>query len=316
MRNSRHTTPADRMAKLIAAARSDDDAKTGSTHADQADEVPGTEVPAGPTRTGGWIPQLEPDSERERSLVPGWLASRLPKSPRLGIAMGAGVIVAAIMLVAGGIFAVRFAIAAPAVHPIAESASPAAPRVTESEAAANPSFAAGAGTEPSTAPPSSGGSRVTVQVVGAVRKPGVVQLKSGARVVDAVKAAGGASGRADTAAVNMARRVVDGEQILVPRIGETPSPDPPPAQPPAAPDAPSVPGIGAPGSATPGAAPVNLNTADDAELETLPNIGPVTAQKIIDWRTANNGFSTVEDLLDVPGIGPKTFEQLKDLVTV
>lgn len=364
MRNSGHITPADRMAKLIAAARADDDAASrakGDAVAESAPAegsapaaIPGgaeptlrraarsfpasgpfadsepepstgaepESEPAAPTRTGGWVPQLAPDAaEPTRSRAPAWLASWLPKSPRLGIAMGAGIVVAAIMVVAGGIFAIRFAVAAPAVHPVAastpgsaESSAPGDdPDATggASPAAASPAL----GDVPATSAPEAGdaAARVTVQVVGAVRKPGVVRLEAGARVIDAVKAAGGAGSRADTAAVNMARPVVDGEQIRLPHIGEDPSPAP--SQAPVSPGN-AAPGDGAPDAANPATPAVNLNTAGDTELETLPNVGPVTAQKIIDWRTANNGFSTVEDLLDVPGIGPKTFGQLKDLVTV
>lgn len=232
--------------------------------------------------------------------------------------MGAGVVVLAVMLVAGGIFAVRFATAAPASHPVAgatASSKPSGPGKRTTMATGPP---AGTSAVPETAAAPGTGDHgpagtVTVQVVGAVHRPGVVTLPAGSRVIDAVKAAGGAGGKADTAAVNLARKVVDGEQIRLPRIGD----DPDPAVPmsgrttPAGPQAPAGPG---PATAPP--APVNLNTADEAALETLPNIGPVTAQKIIDWRTQNGGFSSVEDLLDVSGIGPKTFAELKDLVTV
>ncbi len=334
-------SPADRMAALIAAARSDEGARagdadpvhrrrasgagrTGRTGADSEpdDSVEAEEIP---TKTGGWIPETRADDESNQSRLPRWLASRLPQSPRMGIALGAGVLVLVVMLIAGGIFAVRFATAAPAAHPVAGDAATATPGASaaplssvgpsdepsESTAPAAPAPLPGTGASGTSSSGTGVSERVTVQVVGAVRKPGVVTLPAGSRVVDAIKAAGGAGGKADTAAVNMARKVVDGEQIRLPRVGEEPTPAAPSVQQPGDPAAGSA---ASPPGTTP--ASVNLNTADLTELETLPNIGPVTAQKIIDWRTQNNGFSSVEDLLDVSGIGPKTFAQLKDLVTV
>lgn len=138
---------------------------------------------------------------------------------------------------------------------------------------------------------------IFVHVIGAVQRPGLFTLRDGARVVDAVAAAGGFTDTADQAQVNLARFVSDGEQLVVPVAGSDP-------QPPG--------GIGA-GA---GAGKVNLNTADLATLETLPRVGPAMAQRIIDWRTSKGRFSSVEDLMSVTGVGDKTFEQLKDLVTV
>jgi competence protein ComEA len=137
-----------------------------------------------------------------------------------------------------------------------------------------------------------------------VKDPGLFQLHDGARVVDAVAAAGGFTDDAQQGGVNLARVVSDGEQLVVPRVGE-------------APPASAVGGgaAAAPGSVAPGAK-VNINTATATELETLPRIGPAMAQRIVDWRTANGRFSTVDDLLSVTGIGEKTFDGLKDQVTV
>jgi competence protein ComEA len=151
------------------------------------------------------------------------------------------------------------------------------------------------------APPTSAtpGGGVLVHVTGAVRSPGLVSLAAGSRVVDAVAAAGGAADDADIARVNLARPVTDGEQLAVPRVG-----DPPPV-------------VGATGSpAGAGGAPVNLNTATPAELETLPRIGPALAQRILDWRQANGRFTQPSDLLKVSGIGQKLFDGLKDRVVV
>jgi competence protein ComEA len=143
------------------------------------------------------------------------------------------------------------------------------------------------------------GAAIFVHVVGAVAHPGLFSLRDGDRVVDAVAAAGGFAETADQAQVNLARFVSDGEQLVVPVIG-------------AAPTAGTGPGAG-PGVS---GGKVNLNTADLSTLETLPRVGPAMAQRIIDWRTSNGRFSSVEDLMSITGVGDKTFQQLKDLVTV
>lgn len=141
---------------------------------------------------------------------------------------------------------------------------------------------------------------VLVHVLGAVTRPGLVSLTAGARVLDAVAAAGGLTADADLTGVNLARSVSDGEQLAVPRIG-----DPVAAPPPAA-------SGGSPAQQT----IVNLNTATQADLETLPRIGAALASRILDWRTANGRFAAPSDLLSVTGIGQKLFDGLKDRVTV
>lgn len=151
------------------------------------------------------------------------------------------------------------------------------------------------------------GGRLLLHVTGAVRDPGIVDLPAGSRVLDAVAAAGGAADGADIAALNLARPVADGEQLVVPRVG-----DPPPAGGAGAGGVPS--GSGSAGSAS--GAPLNLNTATPAELETLPRIGPALAQRIVDWRAANGRFGAVSDLMKVSGIGQKLFDGLKDRVVV
>ena len=148
------------------------------------------------------------------------------------------------------------------------------------------------------------GERVFVHVLGAVARPGVYELPAGSRTVDAITAAGGADDDADFTAVNLARPIVDGEQLYLPRIGETP---PPFAAPPAAESG---------GSGPSAAGLINLNTATIAELDTLPRIGPALAQRILDYRDANGGFSSIEELGDVPGIGEATLDGLRDRVTV
>lgn len=148
---------------------------------------------------------------------------------------------------------------------------------------------------PVTVETSSAGSARYVHVSGAVRSPGLYVLHGDARVVDAVASAGGFADDAESSAVNLARPVSDGEQLIVPRVGE----------------APLAGGVSASGDGR-----VNLNTADEAALDTLPRVGPAIAARIIAWREANGRFSAVEDLLTVPGIGPKMLESLRDLVTV
>jgi len=151
---------------------------------------------------------------------------------------------------------------------------------------------------------------VVVNVVGAVRAPGVVRVAAGARVIDAVTAAGGATPDADLERLNLAAPVADGSRIAVPKFGEAP-----PALDPAA-----VAGAPAGGEAPAGggaaAGPVNLNTASAAQLEELPGIGPATAKAIIDDRTRNGRFATVDDLGRVRGIGDAKLAALRDLVTV
>ena len=138
---------------------------------------------------------------------------------------------------------------------------------------------------------------IFVHVLGAVRRPGLYQLRDGDRAVDAVAIAGGFTDTADQQQLNLARLVADGEQIYVPVIGEAPPP-----------------GTAASGKSVGGK--VNINTADSATLQTLPRVGPTMAERIIAWRNENGRFATVEDLMSVTGIGDKTFADLKELVTV
>jgi competence protein ComEA len=167
-------------------------------------------------------------------------------------------------------------------------------------------FALGAGTTTPAAPlppppageasvsgPSS--SRVVVDVVGAVRRPGLYRLPQRARIADAVARAGGTSGKADLAQVNLAAPLADGEQIVVPRRG-----------------APASAGAATATGSSP--APVQLSTATVEQLDSLPGVGPVTAQKILDYRQEHGAFHSVDELDAVPGIGPKRLDQLRDLV--
>ncbi|MBF4616766.1 ComEA family DNA-binding protein [Clavibacter sp. VKM Ac-2873] len=146
---------------------------------------------------------------------------------------------------------------------------------------------------------------IYVHVVGAVVSPGLFPLAPGSRVVDALAAAHGFADGADTAGVNLARVLSDGEQLVVPRQGETP----------AASAAPSGASGAAGGTASP-SAPVDLNTATAEQLETLPRVGPSLAARIIAWRSAHGRFARVADLGRVPGIGDRTLASLTPLVRV
>jgi competence protein ComEA len=141
------------------------------------------------------------------------------------------------------------------------------------------------------------GAKIVVHVVGAVRRPGLYRLAHSARIADAVRRAGGTTKRANLEAINLAAPLEDGLQVVVPRI---------------------VPASGAAGPAgedpTATSGPVHLNTATLEQLDALPGVGPVTAQKILDWRQEHGAFTSVDDLDAIPGIGPARLDQLRDLV--
>jgi|SRR4051794_17007672 competence protein ComEA len=164
-----------------------------------------------------------------------------------------------------------------------EGASSSPPGVAAPSAAVPTPGSASAGTVGAAA-------EVVVDVAGRVRRPGIVELPAGSRVVDALRAAGGPRHHVDTSALNLARPLVDGEQIVV-------GVDVPIAAP--------APAVSA-SSPTGAIAPVDVNTATLEQLDTLPGIGPVTAQAIIDWRTQNGAFTSVDELLEVSGIGDPT----------
>lgn len=153
---------------------------------------------------------------------------------------------------------------------------------------------------------------LVLHVAGEVARPGLVRLPPGSRVEDALAAAGGATGRADTGRINLAREVTDGEFVWVPGAEE----EPPALVGPAGGGG----GAGDPGSAG-GAGgdaqplQVDLNTADRAALEELPGVGPVTAERIVAWREEHGRFSSAEELLEVSGIGERTLEQLRPHLT-
>jgi competence protein ComEA len=203
---------------------------------------------------------------------------------RLGL--GAGVV---LVLVAA---AVAVVISAASAHPAAASA-------TGTGSSTDSGYGASSKTAHTAAPTSDDTASGTafVQVVGQVQRPGVYELPAGDRIVDAVAAAGGFTAKADQASLNLAQVISDGQQIVVGARGAVQA----------------TAGVGASGVATSGT--VDINTADAVGLETLDGIGPALAQRIIAYRTAHNGFRSVNDLQNVTGIGPKKFAAIKGSVS-
>jgi competence protein ComEA len=171
-------------------------------------------------------------------------------------------------------------------------------RLAQAGAASEPEVAA-APLEPVTQAPAR--PVLVVHVVGEVRRPGLYRLRDGARIADAVRRAGGASRAANLAGLNLAAPLVDGIQVLVPsRIAR---------------EASDAAGSTTGDPSAPGGLTVSLSSATVEELDELPGVGPITAQKIVDYRAEHGPFASVDDLDAVPGIGPTRIEQLRDLVT-
>ncbi|MGY1603063.1 ComEA family DNA-binding protein [Geodermatophilus sp. SYSU D00815] len=249
-------------------------------------------------RTGGWVPDgdgdLPPDpppptladaagEEPEDDTVPPPAVGR-HRAPATAVRLDPGRRGARSLWIAGLLAALLLAgwtwLDRPRVEPVA----PAEP------SGAAPTDAPSVGAAAETA------STVVVSVVGLVARPGLVTVPSGSRVADAVAAAGGLLPEADPASVNLAAVVTDGQQIAV--------------------GVPGAPGAAPAGSPAGTAGPLDLNAATEADLDALPGIGPVLAQRIVAHRERQGRFTTVEQLDDVPGIGPAIYAQLVDLVTV
>ncbi len=154
--------------------------------------------------------------------------------------------------------------------------------------------------KPVTLAPAPTKSPIVVQVSGAVPRPGLYQFAEGSRVQDAITAAGGLLTEADVSGINLAARLEDGQQLDIPYSNGS-------AAPTATPSATNTPAV---------SDLLNINTATLEELDSLPGIGPTTAQKIIDYRTEHGPFQAIEDIMNVSGIGPATFDRIKDLITV
>lgn len=162
-----------------------------------------------------------------------------------------------------------------------------------------PAAPAGAATAPAAAVEAAPPARTLVHVAGEVRRPGVYPIAAGARVIQAVRRAGGPTARADLSALNLAATLQDGQQVLIPARAPR--------------GAGGATAAGAGGSAA-AAGPISLSSATTADLEALDGIGPALAARIVDWRAQHGGFASVDQLLDVPGIGPARLEALKAAV--
>lgn len=251
-------------------------------------------------------PDLGPAPSTRRP-VGAWaeVVDRAPLRPASLLAALAAVVAAAVV----GWWLLRPA-APPAetIVPLASAADATTPSVPASDGAVGPTGAASSTS--TTAPP-----QVVVQAAGAVERPGLYRLSVGARVDDLIREAGGLTERADRARINLAAAVNDGERIWFPARGE--------ADPPEVVQATPGPSVASPSgspetSAAPDApeAPIDLNSADAASLDELPGVGPATAEAIIAHREASGPFSSVDELLDVRGIGEAKLEQLRPLVRV
>ncbi len=228
--------------------------------------------------------------------------------PRAALALGVCLIVLALGLAARTVL----------TAPTGQDRTPPGLRTQAAVSAPSPAPGAQSLAPADPASPDGGPAQVVVHVAGAVAVPGVVVLRPGARVADAIDAAGGAAADADTDQLNLARPLSDGEQVRVPRAGEDASAW---AQQPAGSG--TAQAAGGQGGGDPAGAQggqdgglINLNTADAAALEELPGIGPALAERIVSHRGSHGPFATVEDLLDVPGIGQAKLEALRERATV
>ncbi len=262
--------------------------------------------PGSPGKRTGWVPQVPADlaASQEPPPVDGSaVLDRMPirlraaveslpdgiRGGRLGLEGGHAVVVILLVLLGLAVAALLLGLGRPQVEPVGSAVS------ASVIATGTPASGVAEQDDPSDA--DRGPAQLVVHVAGLVHTPGVVRLAPGARVLDAVEAAGGPHDGVDLTGLNLARLVTDGEQVLV---GVTP-----PA------GAATTPGSGDAESAL-----VNLNTATAEQLEALPGIGPALAGRILAWRDDHGRFASVDELQEVSGIGPATLAELADLVTV
>lgn len=260
---------------------------------------PGVPEAAGSVETGSGPGVRERLGAVVRERTPLWVQTRCGLEPKTLAALA--VVLVAAAGVAGGYFWTGRPepVRAPEIVRVAPAAaSPGGPDVPRTGPGPVRGSESGSGSGPTTgASQGPGGAAVVVDVSGKVRRPGVLTLPAGSRVADALRAAGGAEPEADLTGLNRARVLMDGEQVLV-----------------------GVPGapVGGTGSGGAGAAgptaPLSLNTATAEQLDTLPGVGPVLAQHIVDHRTEHGGFRTVAELREVDGIGERRFADLEPLV--
>ena len=266
-------TPIDRTQRRLAAQPGDTTDPDGESDANDD------------TSLSRWLPDAVPGS-------PGWLASVRADPGRAGVIALAVVGVVAVLVTV-------IAVLGDDKPPVTAAKLPPVQMVSSS----------------APGPPASPGKAedVVVSVAGLVHKPGLVTLPAGARIADAVTAAGGALAGADLVGLNMARKVADGEQILV---GITAPVGAQAVMRSSAGATSTAPEKGPPDGGKDPKGPVDLNTATEEQLDGLPGIGPVMAKAIVAWRTANGRFASVDQLGEVDGIGPSRLEKLRELVKV
>jgi competence protein ComEA len=275
-----------------------------------APPTPAVEGGSGEPTPGPPPPAQQPAEVRGRharrrvtGVTTGWVEDRLPPTLQGRVRVGASQLTVVAVMVAAALgllawWSVRAADPGELVPTRSFTTTPTT-HASPSPSAAAPAPAAASA--PAAAAGPSGGTEaaLVVDVAGKVRRPGIVRLPAGSRVVDAIDEAGGARRGVDLTGLNLARLLVDGEQVLV-GVG-------------------AVGGVAPEAAAGPVASPaplVNLNTADAGQLDTLPGVGPVTAAAILQWRAEHGAFNAVEELLEVSGIGDATLAELAPFVTL
>ena len=268
----------------------------GHTHIravpDLEDEPDPSDAPAVPVPSVARLP----GRHAARRTTPSWSVG-VPDAMRGRVTLGPGQVAVVAVLAAVGLALTCWWLVRSGGHEVVVPSALTTPR----GALASPSDAeAGGASVPASGPAatSAGSGKVVVDVTGKVRHPGIAVLRQGARVIDAVRAAGGARPGVDLGGLNLARVLTDGEQVVVGSGVAAGAP------------------VATSTSGSPMTGLVNINTADETTLESLPEVGPVTAQSIITWRTQHGGFTSVDQLLDVDGIGDATLAKLTPYVTI
>ncbi|GAA2088893.1 ComEA family DNA-binding protein [Streptomyces albiaxialis] len=265
----------------------------------------GEEVRSPEAESGAGLPARERARLAVRERLPLWLQLRCGMELKTLVALGL------VLLIAVGFAVHHFWAGRPQSVAPPERSRPAPAASAAGEGPPGLAAKGGVGAAGGAAP----GRRLVIDVAGKVREPGVHRLPSGSRVADALRAAGGLRKGADTGTLNRARLLVDGEQIVVAGRGKGGAA----AMPAPSPGAPAAPGgTAGPDGSGAGAAsggPVSLNSATPEQLETLPGVGPVLAQHIIEFRTEHGGFTSIDQLREVNGIGEKRFADMKPRVT-